>query len=412
MSNTENEKKEEVKFNGKVKIIIAILITFVITFCGSILLYGHYLSSNNMLINTYESSGNIEEDLDLLRSELEKEYKGEIDEEKMYESALKGYVEGLGDEYTTYMTADEFDSLNSSLTDFVGIGVYLTEEKNTGRTVIIGTIDEDTPAARAGIKSGDIILEVDLEDVSTKGSDYVSSKVKGKEGTTVKLKLLRGEEEIELDVKRESIKVYKLKYEMLENNIGYIDFDSFTDTSDEEFKEAYEDLQSQGIEALIVDLRDNTGGYVDSALNIADLFVDKGTNLLITEDKDGNKEKEVAKKEKIIDVPVVVLVNNYSASASEILTGCLKDYNVATVVGTTTYGKGVIQSLFTNVLGEKMGGVLKVTTAEYYTPNGNKINKIGIEPDEEIELELDSDETLTKDNDNQLKKALEILENK
>lgn len=166
------------------------------------------------------------------------------------------------------------------------------------------------------------------------------------------------------------------------------------------------------MKSLIIDLRDNTGGYVDSALNIADLFLDKGETILITEDNKNNEEIDVARREKVIDMPVVLLVNDYSASASEILTGCLKDHKIATVVGITTYGKGVIQSLLVNNLGAEIGGALKVTTAEYFTPNKNKINKIGIEPDEVVELEIDIDEVLTKENDNQLRKAIEILNNK
>lgn len=409
MLNNENENEETVRYNIKVKITIAVLITFIITFCGSIFLYDRYLNSHQMLVRSYESSGKIEEDLNQLRTVLEDNYKGEIDEEKLYQSALKGYVEGLGDEYTTLMSKEELDSLNTSLTDFVGIGVYLTEERNTGRTIVIGTINEETPAAKAGLKAGDVILEVDLEDVSTKGSEYVSSKVKGKEGTTVKIKILRGEEKLEFNVERASIKVYKIKYEMLDNNVGYIDFDSFTDTCDEEFEEAYKDLKNKGMKSLIVDLRDNTGGYVESALKIADLFLDKGETILITEDNKNNEEIDVAKRNKIIDMPVVLLVNGYSASASEILTGCLKDHKIATVVGTTTYGKGVIQSLIVNNLGSKLGGALKVTTAEYFTPNRNKINKIGIEPDEKVELDIADNEVLSRENDNQLKKAIEIL---
>lgn len=407
-----SEEREEMQYNVRVKIIIAVLITFVITFCLSIFVYDHYLSKQNLIITEYKSSGDIQKDLDLLRTTIEGNYKGEIDDKKLYFAALKGYVDGLGDEYTVLMSEDEYETLNSTLEDFTGIGVYLTEEKNTGRTIVISAINDETPAAQVGIKSGDVIIEVNLEDVSTKGSDYVASKIKGKEGTTVKIKVLRGDEELVFDVERRSIQLYKLKHEMLDNNIGYIDFDSFTGTCDEEFAEAINDLNNNGMKSLIIDLRDNTGGYVDSALNIADLFIDKGETLLITEDKAGNEKKEIASKEKSINVPVVVLVNEYSASASEILTGCLKDYNVATVVGTTTYGKGVIQSLFTDVLGEEFGGALKVTTAEYYTPNKNKINKIGIEPDEVVELELGTDETLTKDNDNQLKRAIEILNSK
>ncbi|MBP3463174.1 MAG: S41 family peptidase [Clostridia bacterium] len=407
-----SDEKENIQYSVRVKIIIAVLITFVITFCFSIFVYDRYLSSKNLIVSEYESSGNIQEDLDLLRTTLESNYKGEINDKELYFSALKGYVEGLGDEYTVLMSDDEYDSLNSTLDDFTGIGIYLAEEKNTGRTIIISAINDETPAAQAGIKPGDIIIEVNLEDVSTKGVDYIASRIKGKEGTTVKVKVLRGEEEIVFDIERKTIQLYKLEYEMIENNIGYIDFDSFTGTCDEEFIEAINDLNSQGMKSLIIDLRDNTGGYVDSALNIADLFIEKGKTLLITEDKDGNEEKEVAAKDKTVDVPVIILVNEYSASASEILTGCLKDYNVATVVGTNTYGKGVIQSLVPNVLGEQIGGALKVTIAEYYTPNKNKINKIGIEPDEVVELELGDDETLTKDNDNQLKKAIEILNSK
>lgn len=411
MAENENENYETYKYNVKVKIIIAVLLTFIITFCGSIFLYDRYLGSHQMLVRNYESSGNIEQDLNQLRTVLEDNYKGEIDEEKLYQAALKGYVDGVGDEYTTLMSADELDSLNTSLTDFVGIGVYLTEERNTGRTVVLGTIDEETPAAKAGLKTGDIIMEVNLEDVSTKGSDYVSSKIKGKEGSTVKIKVLRGEEKLEFNVERASIKVYKIKYEMLDNDIGYIDFDSFTDTCDEEFEEAYKDLKNNGAKSLIVDLRDNTGGYVDSALNIADLFLDKGETILITQDNKNREEIDVAKREKIIDIPVVLLVNDYSASASEILTGCLKDHGIAKVVGITTYGKGVIQTLLMNDLGPKIGGALKVTTAEYFTPNRNKINKIGIEPDEVVKLDVPITEAVTKENDNQLKKAIEILGN-
>ena len=411
MTNNENDEKEMLKYTMKVRIIITAMVTFIITFCLAVFAYDRYLASHQMLVRDYESSGNIEQDLNQLRTVIEENYKGEIDDDKLYQAALKGYVEGLGDEFTTLLSAEELESLNTSLTDFVGIGVYWTEEKNTGRTIILGTVDNDTPAAKAGLKSGDVILEVNLEDVSTKGSDYVSSKVKGKAGTKVKIKVLRGEEKLEFDVERDNIRVYKIKHEMLDNNIGYIDFDSFTDTCDEEFEEAYKDLKNNGAKSLIVDLRDNTGGYVDSALNIADLFLDKGETILITQDNKNREEIDVAKREKIIDIPVVLLVNDYSASASEILTGCLKDHGIAKVVGITTYGKGVIQTLLMNDLGPKIGGALKVTTAEYFTPNRNKINKIGIEPDEVVKLDVPITEAVTKENDNQLKKAIEILGN-
>lgn len=400
---------EDRKYMTRVKVIIAVMITFVITFCGTIFLYGKYLSNKGLMINSYKSSDSIVDQINALRTVIEEKYKGEIDDDKLTQAALKGYVEGLGDEYTEFLTSDEWEDLDSSLSEFVGIGVYMSQLKSTNETIIIGTIDDDTPAAKAGIKAGDIIKEINLEDVSTKGSEYISSKIKGIAGSTVKIKVLRGEEELTFDVERAEIKVYKIKHEMLQNNIGYIDFDSFTDTSYNEFKAAYEDLKNNGATSLIVDLRNNTGGYVDSALNIADMFVDSGKSLLITEDKNGNRYTQSSKNSKEIDMPVVVLVNEYTASASEILTGILKDYKLATIVGTTTYGKGVIQEVYPDVLGKDIGGALKVTVSEYFTPNGNKINKVGIEPDEKVELDDSESTDITKDTDTQLQKAIEIL---
>ncbi len=401
--------EEDKKYNVKVKVIIAVMITFIITLCGTVILYDKYLSHKGLLVKNYESSEDISNDLDLLRSIVEEKYKGEIDDDKLKQSALKGYIEGLGDEYTEFLTKDEWDDLDSSLSEFVGIGVYMSQLKSSNDAVIIGVIDEDTPAGKAGIQAGDIIKTVEDEDVSGKGVEYVSSKVKGPEGTKVSIKVLRGDQEIEFTMTREQVKVYKIKHEMLENNIGYIDFDSFTDTSFDEFKEAYTDLKNNGAKSLIVDLRNNTGGYVKSALEIADLFVDSGKTLLITEDKDGNRTIQKSSSDKTIDMPVVVLVNEYTASASEILTGILKDYGIAKIVGTKTYGKGVIQEIYPDVLGTKIGGALKITVSEYFTPSENKINKIGITPDEEVELNEDSSVKITKENDAQLQKAIELL---
>ena len=401
--------EEDKKYNVRVKVIVAVMITFIITLCGTVVVYDKYLSHKGLIIKDYESSGDIANDINLLKTVIEKKYKGEIDDSKLEQAALKGYVEGLGDEYTEFLTQDEWDDLDSSLSDFVGIGVYMSQLRSSSDAVIIGVIDDDTPAGKAGIQAGDIIKEVDGEDVSGKGTEYVSSKVKGPEGTKVSIKVLRGDQEIEFTMTREQVKVYKIKHEMLENNIGYIDFDSFTDTSADEFKEAYNDLKNNGATSLIVDLRNNTGGYVKSALEIADLFVDSGKTLLITEDKDGNRTVQKSSNGKTIDMPVVVLVNEYTASASEILTGIFKDYGIAKVVGTKTYGKGVIQEVYPDVLGAKIGGALKVTVSEYFTPNENKINKIGITPDVEIELNEDDSVKITKENDAQLKKAIELL---
>ena len=387
------------------KIIIAVLLTASITFSLTLFGYYHYLEKSGALVGTYKESKDIAKNLDVLKTYISNYYKGDINDEELEAAALKGYVSGLGDEYTTFMTKDEWDQLDSSLSEYIGIGVYIAQLKNTNEVVILSVIGDDSPAKVAGIKAGDIIIEVDGENVEGKELNYISSKVKGEDGTKVNVKVKREEEILEFTLDRKNIKVSEIKSKMLENNIGYIDFDSFTETSYDEFKSAYESLKSQGANKLIVDLRDNTGGYVVDALNIADMFIEKNKTLLVTEDKNGNKSYEKSKSNKEINMPVVLLVNEYSASASEILTGILKDYQVATIVGSNTFGKGVIQSVITDVL----GGALKITTSEYFTPKENKINKVGIEPDVKIdEKESEEDEN----SDVWLNKAIEVVESK
>ncbi len=401
------EELDNQKYENRIKIIVAIFVTFTITFCGTILGYYKYLDKKGALIKSYESSEEISDRLDLVRTYIDYYYKGEINEEDLSEGAIKGYVEGLGDEYTEFLSKKDFEDLNAMLSQTVGIGAYLAELKNSSDVVIIGVV-EDAPAEKAGLKSGDIIKEVNLENVSGKGSEYVATKLKnGPAGSTVKVKVLRDAEEIEYDIIREEVKYYKIKHKMLDNNIGYIDFDSFTETSYSEFKEAYEDLKANGATGLIIDLRDNTGGQVDQVLKIADLFIESGKTIFITEDKNGNRINNNSRTDKVIDMPVVVLVNDYTASASEILTGFLKDYNLATVVGIKTYGKGVIQNVYTNIFGEDSGVGLKITVAEYYTPKGNRVHHEGIEPDEVVEENDNSDED--NNQDTQLNRAIEIL---
>lgn len=405
------KRLEEVKYMARVKTIIIVIIAMLITFCLTIIFYEKYLQKNGELVHSYESSKTIEDSIDKVRTILDNYYRGEIpDEETLKQAAIKGYVNGFGDPYTEYMTKEEWKELDESLSDFVGIGVYMSQKKNSNQTIIIGPTSEESPAAKAGIKAGDIVLEVDLEDVSDKGVEYVASKVRGLEGSSVKLKVLRDAQELEFTIKREKIKPFEINHEMLDGNIGYIDFDSFTQDSYNEFKVAIEDIKTHNPKGLIIDLRDNTGGYVDCALNIADLFTDKDVTLLITENKDGAKKIEKSKQDKQVSIPTVILVNNYTASASEILTGIFKDYGLATVVGTKTYGKGVIQVVLTDDIVQLGGGALKVTIEEYFTPKENAINKIGITPD--VEVELDSSvEEYSKETDTQLQKALEILKN-
>ena len=333
---------------------------------------------------------------------IDQYYIGEIDEQKILDETIKGYVNGLDDEYSEYMTKEEWEEFQAdALGNYVGIGIYMTIDEN-GNVVILSPI-EGTPAADVGLKEGDVIVNVNDESVLGFSSDEVSSKIKGEEGTKVKITVLRNNEYLDFEVERKAIKVYHVESEMLDNKIGYISLLTFDEGCSEEFKNAYEKLASEGAEKLIIDLRSNTGGLVDEALNIADMILPKGAKMLITTDSEGNKTTDVSENDPIIiNKDIVLLVNEYSASASELLVGALKDNGKAIVVGKNTYGKGVIQSVF--MLND--GSALKLTVNEYFTPNETKINKVGIKPDYEVDLGEDPNV------DTQLNKAIEVLNTK
>lgn len=343
----------------------------------------------------------ISENLKSFRRIIDKMYVGDIDEKKMMDESIKGYVNGLGDEYSEYLTKEEWDEFNeAAFGNFVGIGVVMGIDVN-GNIVIVQVID-DSPAQEASIQEGDIIAEADGTSLLGQSADLASSIIKGHEGTTVHLKLIRNDEIVEMDVLRRQIELYKVKTKMLDDEIGYILFQTFDEGSAEEVRVAYEELKAQGAKKIILDLRDNTGGVVEEAENIADLFLDKDQATIITVDKDKKEDIAYTKKEKIITEPLVVLVNQYSASASEMLAGVLKDYGRADLVGTKTYGKGVMQT----VMMLEDGSALKLTTAEYFTPSRTKINKEGIEPNYKVEAGKKSEEDL------QLNKAIEIIKEK
>ena len=234
-----------------------------------------------------------------------------------------------------------------------------------------------------------------------------ANNIKGAEGTKVKLEIQRGQEIKTFEITRKKITTNPVIAEKLDNNIGYLEVTSFDENTAENFKSKYEELKAQGIDSLIIDLRNNGGGLVEEALKIADYIVPKGKELLVTVDKDGKEKVEKSKEDVLIDMPIVVLVNKNSASSSEILAGALKDLNEATIVGTTTYGKGVIQQFLTL----RDGSGLKVTVEEYYTPNRTKINGVGIEPNEKIELPetITNPLTVERKDDTQLQKAIELL---
>ena len=332
---------------------------------------------------------------------IDEEYIGDISKKEIVEQTIKGFINGLGDEYSEYMTQEEVEDYKTNqLGNYVGIGIYISEDENSN-AVIVGVM-KDSPAEKAGLKEEDIIVEVNGESVIGMGSEVVSSKVKGENGTEVNVEIYRGEEELDFTLVRQDIKVYHVEYKVLENNIAYVSLLTFDEGCAEEIKEAFNDLKNQGVKKVILDLRYNTGGYVNEALDILDMLLNDGEIELITKSADGTEKIDKAKGEKEFDFEMVVLTNDYSASASEILVGALKDNKRAIIVGLTTYGKGVIQNFYEL----SNGGALKLTTQEFFTPNNNRINKTGIAPDYEIKL---LDEDLNNGIDTQLEKAKELL---
>ena len=381
-------------------ILLTVIVTALITSMITIIISNN--TGNKDLIEKIETK------LGIVQANIDADYLGEIDENKILESTVKGYVAGLGDEYSEYFTKEELEEYKSNNIEgaYVGIGVYIIQDVENNAIRVIAPIAE-SPAEEAGIRPGDYIVKIDGEEVTGEDIEEASNKMKGEEGSKVKLQILRGEETIDLEVERKNVKVNHVESEIYEDKIGYLKIASFDENCSVEFEEKLEELQSKNIESLIIDLRNNGGGIVDEALAIADLFTDKDATLLITKDKEENEEVRKSKTDEKVDLPVIVLTNENTASASELLVGVLKDYNIATSVGTVTFGKGVIQELLT--LPDESG--LKITTNEYYTPNGNKINKIGIEPDEKVELPDEYKNVLNvpKDKDTQLNKAIELL---
>ena len=402
--------EEQKKFRIYKIIMINAIVAFITFFITSIGMY-HLLNNgsigNGTVFAKTSSDSNIDSTLKRYRNVIDKYFLGEVDEEKLKEGAIKGYIEGLDDPYTEYISKEDMkDYMDDTMGNFVGIGIYMVKNTESNKVQILAPI-KNSPAEKAGVLPGDLIVAVD--DVQYTGDDMsiVSKKIKGEEGTSVKLEVLRGNETKTFDLKRESIKVNPVEGKVLNNNIGYIEFSSFDEGTGKDFKAKYEELKKQGIKSLIIDLRNNGGGIVDEALEIADYIADKGSVLLYEVDKNNNEEIQKSENDPIINLPIVILTNENTASSSEILAGALRDLGKAKTCGTKTYGKGVIQTVLTLT----DGSGLKITAEKYLTPNKTEINKIGIEPDEKVELPDSVKNVLTVEekDDTQLQKAIEML---
>lgn len=400
----------EQKRGNAYKIIMLIVLVAVITFIVTTLFMYKYVGENVKYVQVSSGDKGISNTLASFRKIIDQKFLGEIDEQKILNETIKGYIKGLNDPYTEYMTKEEMEEFSQDVMgNFTGIGIYLTKDTEKNAVIVISPI-KDTPAHIAGILPGDIITKVDGVSYTGEQLTEASNKIKGEIGTSVKLEVLRDGKIMEFEVTREQIKINHVESKVLENNIGYIRFNSFDEGCSKEFKEKLEELKEKNITSLIIDIRNNGGGLVTEALDIADFIVEKDATLLITTDKKQKEEVTKAKNDPLINMPVVLLTNSSSASASEILAGALKDNNKATIVGEKTYGKGVIQELLTLT----DGSGLKITTNEYFTPNKNKINKVGIIPDVEVKIDekLEGQIEIEEKDDTQLQKAIEILKQK
>ena len=333
-------------------------------------------------------------------------YSEDVDKETLEEGAYAGYIEALDDKYTIYRDAEETESYFSNIEgEFYGIGVLFSQDKETMQITAL-YVYEDTPAMGAGIQSGDILYEVDGTDVTKMGLEDVVAMVRGEENTTVHLVLLRGEnlDKVEMDITRQKIQAQTVRYEMMEDQIGYIRITEFNKVTYEQFQNALDTLEEQGMCGLIVDVRQNPGGIYSIVCDILDQLLPEG-KIVYTKDKNGNEEVQYSDEEHQFTKPLCVLADENSASAAEIFTGAIQDYGIGTIIGTKTYGKGIVQGIFP--LSD--GSSVTMTTMEYYTPNGRNIHGKGIEPDIVVEYQYDEE---NPEADNQLEAAVQEIHRK
>lgn len=348
-----------------------------------------------------KSDDQVQSKLELLWQMLSQNYlrEDEMDEAAMVEQAYAGYVGALGDPYTSYYDKEQTQALLESFSgEYSGIGAGLSQHLET-RVITITKVYEGQPADEAGMKVGDVLYQVDDHKITDEDLSEVVTWVKGKEGTTVDLYVRRDGEELKLTATRRKVEVQTVEYELKEDGIGYLLVTEFDSVTYEQFKNALEALEAQGMKGLVIDLRSNPGGSLDTVVDMLELILPKG-RVVSMKDKDGRETEYQCDGRHEFTKPLVVLVNENSASASEIFAGAVKDYGIGKIVGMTTYGKGVVQKIFYL----QDGSSIKITISEYFTPKGNSIDGIGVVPDVEVEYVKDEE---NPEADNQLDAALE-----
>lgn len=355
------------------------------------------------LLPAFTTKGKAEKKLQLLDHIIDNYflYEEDLNEENLIEGLYDGYIAALGDPYADYYTEEETKELFESVTgEFYGVGAVLSQDISTGM-VTITQVYEDSPAEKAGLREGDIITQVDDQMITDQSLDEIVTWIKGEQGTEVTLHILRENEEMEVTAVRDIVKAVTVASEMKEDNIGYIYIQEFDDVTTEQFQQALDELEAQGMKGLVIDIRNNPGGNLDTVVEMLQMMLPEG-DIVSIRDRNGEQEKFTCDGENEFDKPLAVLVNQYSASAAEIFSGAIQDYEIGSIVGVTTYGKGIVQDIID--LGD--GTSMKLTTAEYFLPSGRSINEKGVTPDVEVEYEYDEADP---EYDNQLEKALEVI---
>ena len=346
------------------------------------------------------------EKVNLLSDVIDQYYYKDITDEEKMEGIYKGLMSSTNDKYTDYYSPKEFKDLMVTMEgDYGGIGATLSQDKAT-KEVSVVEVYEGSPAARAGLERGDIVISVDGHLGTDESLDDYVQRIRGEEGTSIEMVYKRDDQEHTIEITREEVIVPSVSHRMLDDKIGYIRISSFVNGTQKDFEDALADLQSQGMQGIVFDMRDNGGGMVDSVVAILDDILPAGT-VVYTMDKSGKREDYTSDDAKKIDIPVTVLVNENTASAAEIFTGAIRDFNYGTIIGTNTFGKGIVQS--TVPLSD--GSAVKITVATYYTPSGECIHEKGIKPDIELEFSYADENPTEYDElkDNQVQKAMEVL---
>lgn len=340
--------------------------------------------------------------LDFLKDVIDLKYLEKTDEKTLEENIYKGLLQGLNDPYSVYYTKDEYDALKEETSgSYCGIGALVSQNADTGVITAINVF-KGSPAEKAGMKNGDIIFKVEDKEVTGEDLNNVVAKMKGEKDTKVKINVYRTSEKeyIDLEVTRDKVDVPTVEHKMLDKSkgIGYIQITQFEEVTYDQFKEALDDLKKRGMKSVIFDLRNNPGGLYDTVCEVLDDLLPEGT-LVYTKDKDGNKQEKKSDAN-FLDMPMVVLQNENSASASEIFSGAIQDFGAGKIVGTQSFGKGIVQS----IIPLSDGSAVKLTVEKYYTPKGVNIHGKGITPDVKVEISKDGKK------DNQLQKAIEVIE--